>query len=251
MGGLIWLCVGLGPLAGGTTVAWAQDPAPQSSTPQSSTIQTSATLTGSQDFTIPAQPLAQALAAYAHASSVDILYDKGLANGRSSQAVSGRYGAAAALALLLKGTGLSARFTGLRSVVIYPAGARPAPTPQGMEAAPALHLDTAEVRSTPMIGDTAANLATFEAYALDAQAQIRRLLRAEAATGAEFRIVLTVLITPAGKIDAVTLVQGSGSAARDSRIWRTLVDSTLPKPPPGMVRPLEFDIQMTRSVAEH
>lgn len=61
-------------------------------------------------FDIPAQALETALEAYGGVSGRDVLYHSNLAIGRRSNAVHGRLSPDTALAILLEGTGLSARY---------------------------------------------------------------------------------------------------------------------------------------------
>src|SRR5262249_37834363 len=60
-------------------------------------------------FEIPAQPLEEALLAYAAASGVEVFVDHALIVGRRSSSVQGAYGAETALRLMLTGTGLDSR----------------------------------------------------------------------------------------------------------------------------------------------
>src|SRR5690606_35603717 len=70
-------------------------------------------------FDIAAQPLDQALAAFSVSTGLQMLYDSPLAAGRQSAPVSGVMQPREALALMLAGTGLTARFTSAGAVVIY------------------------------------------------------------------------------------------------------------------------------------
>lgn len=63
-------------------------------------------------FDIPAQPLPEALAHFAQQSGLQIVFNPELGAGRASRPVSGMHDAAAALAQLLRGTGLQARRDG-------------------------------------------------------------------------------------------------------------------------------------------
>jgi hypothetical protein len=71
-------------------------------------------------FDIPAQPLGTALTAYFRASGVQLLYDSSLAQGRRSSPVRGNYTPRQALALLLRGTGLVARYSRGNAAVLAP-----------------------------------------------------------------------------------------------------------------------------------
>ncbi|WP_372070579.1 TonB-dependent siderophore receptor (plasmid) [Tistrella mobilis] len=72
-------------------------------------------------FSIPAQPLDAALAAFGAASGVQLAYDAGLTAGRRSQPVDGTMRADQALARLLAGTGLDYRFSGAGAATILAA----------------------------------------------------------------------------------------------------------------------------------
>jgi iron complex outermembrane receptor protein len=69
-------------------------------------------------FDIPAQPLADALAEFGRQSGWQISYAPGLAEGRRSAAVGGTHDPAAALGLLLSGTGITWRGSGERSAIL-------------------------------------------------------------------------------------------------------------------------------------
>jgi hypothetical protein len=92
-------------------------------------------------FDIPSESLTAALEAYARISGREVLYDGTLATGRRSSKVEGVYAPAAALRLLLSGTGLSAQFKDADFFVLAPtpraehqagARARNRPAPQDL-----------------------------------------------------------------------------------------------------------------------
>lgn len=74
-------------------------------------------------FSIPALPLADALAEFSRQADVAVRVDAAAAQGVRSHAVSGNLTAAEALRRLLEGTGLSARFNGVRTAVVTGAAA--------------------------------------------------------------------------------------------------------------------------------
>ncbi len=76
---------------------------------------------------IPAQPLAQALAALARQTDLQLLYVSGLVRNRTSHAVPAGLSADAALAAMLQGTGLSFAYLTVNTVRILAA----APAPEG------------------------------------------------------------------------------------------------------------------------
>src|SRR5262245_9677726 len=77
-------------------------------------------------FDIPTQSLAMALERYGDVTGREVLYNTALLEGRRSGAVKGSFSPETALTLLLKGTGLFARFLPDRSYVLVPA-----PQPNG------------------------------------------------------------------------------------------------------------------------
>ncbi|MFP1679861.1 TonB-dependent receptor domain-containing protein [Alloalcanivorax sp. C16-2] len=74
----------------------------------------------SQDFQIPAQPLASAISAFARQSGWQVSVRSELATGRQSHGVNGALPPGAALSRLLVGTGLDWRATGPNAAVIHP-----------------------------------------------------------------------------------------------------------------------------------
>jgi iron complex outermembrane receptor protein len=74
--------------------------------------------TQSYSFSIPAQPLASAIATFSRVTGVDVVGDGGIGRGVRSLGVSGNLTAQQALTQLLSGTGLSYRFTNASTVAI-------------------------------------------------------------------------------------------------------------------------------------
>ncbi|HYH80590.1 MAG TPA: TonB-dependent siderophore receptor [Longimicrobium sp.] len=72
-------------------------------------------------FSIPAQPLTEALGEYSRQADVRVQVDAAAAAGLRSHAVAGNFTAAEALRRLLAGTGLSARFSGTHAALVTPA----------------------------------------------------------------------------------------------------------------------------------
>jgi outer-membrane receptor for ferric coprogen and ferric-rhodotorulic acid len=80
--------------------------------PQQATAQSTAAATAEQvNLNIAAQPLKNALRAFAGATHLQLVYTSELVAGHTSAAVSGSYAPAAALGQLLAGSGLAYRFT--------------------------------------------------------------------------------------------------------------------------------------------
>ena len=85
---------------------------------------------------IPAQPLAQALAAFAQQTSLQLVYVSGVVRDQQSQPVTAGLGASEALARLLQGTGLRFEFLTAHSVRILAATPPPHLQPRGLMVEP-------------------------------------------------------------------------------------------------------------------
>ncbi len=93
--------------------AWSQDPSPR-------------------QFDIPSGSLASALNRFADETSLQLVYDTKLADGRVTAGISGSYTVEQALKSLLEGTGLDYRFANDRTVTLEPAnGSSLDPVPAG------------------------------------------------------------------------------------------------------------------------
>jgi outer membrane receptor protein involved in Fe transport len=88
---------------------------------------------GALPVDIPAQPLPQALDAFAESTGLQLIYVAELAQGRTSRPVSGGLRPSAALARLLAGTGLDFVFLNNRTVKIFAAPARAGASPSIMQ----------------------------------------------------------------------------------------------------------------------
>ncbi|ALR20910.1 STN domain-containing protein [Sphingobium baderi] len=205
-------------------------------------------------YDIPAQPVAQALAEFATVSGVSILYRQSLAGDRHSTPLEGIYAAPAGLRHLLQGTGLSARFTGPNSAVIFVEGQQPppiAPVPGTAAGLTALRLDMAEVRAPRTIGGT--DTGAFSRYARRVQAEIfERLKRDGAYEGRSFNIEIAVRVDSAGRIDDVAFLRGSAEPDWDTRVRDILVGAHLSSPPPaGFNRSMRFEVETDRHASRN
>jgi iron complex outermembrane recepter protein len=82
---------------------------------------------------VPAQPLAQALVTLAKQTGIEVLAPAELVAGKQAPAVSGNVTPQAALAQLLKGSGLEARRTGAYSFIVQRAAANATSEPQSQQ----------------------------------------------------------------------------------------------------------------------
>lgn len=200
-------------------------------------------------YDIPAQPVAQAIAEFATVSGVSIIYRQSLASDRQSTPLSGVYAAPAALRRLLEGTGLSARFTGPSSAIIFVEG-QPPPNDRSASGAAAslgqLHLDMAEVRAPHRVGKP--DSSAFNHYARRVQTEIfDRLRRDGAYEGRSFRIEIAVTVDPTGRIAEVEFLRASAEPEWDARVHRVLVGALLSSAPPeGFTRSMRFEVETDR-----
>lgn len=200
-------------------------------------------------YEIPAQPVARAIAEFATVSGVSVIYRQSLAGERLSTPLDGRYSAPAALRRLLEGTGLSARFTGPNSAIIFIEGQAPPADRAGSSAdsgPSALHLDMAEVRAPRTVGRR--DPSAFNHYAQRVQTEIfERLKRDGAYAGRRFRLEIAVTVDAMGKISAVELLRGSNEAEWDARVRDVLTGAQLSSAPPeGLSRSMRFEVETDR-----
>jgi hypothetical protein len=162
-------------------------------------------------FDIQAQPLASALDRYGDATGREVFYDAALAEGRRSGGVKGSFTPAAAMQMLLKGTGLSARFMADDSFVLLP---NPSPNHQPV------------VRTAPP--------AVHQRYYARIQQKLRDAFcrRGDAQPG-RYRVVAVFWIDPSGDVQRVQRLGSAGTIDVDRRIDETLHSVTLDEPPPA------------------
>lgn len=159
-------------------------------------------------FDIPAQPLGAALERYGDGTGREVLYDAALARSRRSGAVQGVFTPAAALRLLLEGTGLSARFMADRTFVLVP----PPEHDAAVSAAPA---------------------AVQQGYYARIQASLRNALcsSAEARPG-RYRLAALFWIGSSGKVARYERLGSTGAAYLDTTVDDKLRTLAIGGPPP-------------------
>jgi Secretin and TonB N terminus short domain/TonB C terminal len=182
------------------------------------------------EFHIPAQPLAHALQAYGERTGVQVLYESNSAGGRRSVAVDGNFTPAAALDLLLRGTGLRVRYARPDAITLALPSAdrdRPPPTPLPT---PDLFLGTLRVRATSD-GDDTASLVN---YSESVQNDILKALQKNAKTRAgNYRAVLDLWIDPSRAVQRTELFRSTGDRDRDAAVVAALRGVTLSRPAPS------------------
>lgn len=187
---------------------------------------------GARPFDIPAQPLDQALARFSTVTGLPMLYDSALAAGKRSAAVSGEMRPREALALLLGGTGLSARFTQGGGVVVY-AGTGSAVT-----------LNPITATAAPTIGRSGPDPAA-RAYAEAVQRQVVERLRVdEALSSGDYALSARFWVDVEGAAQRVELITGSGDAERDRTFLAVAQRMRFLAPPPDLPQPMRMEFRV-------
>lgn len=185
-------------------------------------------------FDIPAQPLAQALSAFATTTGLQMMYDATLVPGRRSSLVSGVMSPRSALALLLKDTGLSARFTSAGAVVIY------------ASTTSVVTLNPLTAVAAPIVGRDAVD-PVFLAYAQVVRRRITDELRVDTElTGKGYRIGLRLWVDDGGRPMRAEILSGSGEPERDRRFLDLANATIFPVPPPRLPQPMRIEFVVRR-----
>ena len=166
---------------------------------------------------LPAQNLEHALQAYSRATGMAVLVDRELTRGRRSISVHGRFTAQEALAMLLTGSGLMARYA--RS--------------------DAFTLQLAQVsRPATTKGASARNAARINnSYATALQQAIETsLCRSPLTRPGSFRALVQVWVNPNGVIEHSRLVSSTGDEQRDEALVRSLSAARVQRPAPSSLR---------------
>lgn len=183
-------------------------------------------------FDIPSQPLAEALSTFAAQTGLQMLYDAPLATGRRSTAVSGGMSPRSALAMMLQGTGLSARFTSAGAVVVY------------ASATSAVTLNPLTAVAAPVVGGDRLQ-AAFLAYAEVARKRISDHVRGGGRlTDAGYRISIRLWVAEDGRPIRADILSGSQDLARDQRFLDRVMSAPLPAPPSGLPQPMRIEFSV-------
>lgn len=198
-----------------------------------------------QHYDIPAQPLASALVSFANRARVSIAYDEDLIAKLRSTPAKGRLSPQIALATLLQGTGLTARFTGPRSVIIFdprsPEAAAQATVAGIATNRPTMTFDLAVVSAPRRIGR---DPAAMTEYLRRAENEVQAMFAGDPAyQGSAFDMRIAITVTVNGTVESVTLLRPSGNEARDALVRELVLGRQIGAPPPeGVGRRLQFHI---------
>lgn len=198
-------------------------------------------------YDIAAMPLDMALARFSEISGIDVLLHQPEAGQRQAPSVKGELSAAEALSLLLRGSGLVARFTSARSVVIVPVEAAQAPWPLRSGAAASsqalIDLDMMHVTAPRIIGSPGPN--ADDVFARQLVGAIRRAIMEEGLFegGKSTDVRIATRISRGGELFDVKIVRRSRDQRVDARIAAFLEGADLDViPPDGLRQPLIFDL---------
>jgi TonB family protein len=166
---------------------------------------------------LPAQDLEHALQAYSRATGMAVLVDRELTRGRRSFGVHGRFTAQEALAMLLTGSGLMARYARSDAFTLqFPEVSQPPPA-RG-----------AAARSAARINNS---------YATALQQAIETTLcRSPLTRPGSFRALVQVWVNRDGRIEHSRLVSSTGDEQRDEALVRGLGAARVERPAPSSLR---------------
>ena len=192
-------------------------------------------------FHIPAQPLAGALQAYGEKTGAQVLYESNSAAGLMSRAVDGNYTPAAALEVLLDGSGLKIHYSGSDAITLaFPPASGDEPPSHPLAGAADLSIGTLRVHGS-MQDVKAPDLHDFSATL---QSDIQSALRRNARTRiGSYRMVLDLWVDPSRAVQRIELSQSTGDPERDALVQSALQGLVISRPaPPNTPQPVRVVI---------
>ena len=166
---------------------------------------------------LPAQDLEHALQAYSRATGMAVLVDRELTRGRRSISVRGRFTAQEALAMLLTGSGLMARYARSDAFTLQlPAVSQP-PASRGAAARNAARINNSYATALQQAIETS-------------------LCRSPLTRPGSFRALVQVWVNPQGLIEHSRLVSSTGDEQRDEALVRNLGATRVERPAPSSLR---------------
>lgn len=183
-------------------------------------------------FSLPAEPLTDAINAYGQTADIAVLVDSSALAGRMSAPLTGDFSPREALQRLLAGTGLEAQFTSSDEAVIRPMASMA--MPESSPAAPSPLIFASDVAGLAAGGREA------QAYAVLLQTQLTdALCRSPSTRPGSYRLLAQLTIGSAGSVVAAQLLDSTGIPARDAAIERAMHSVTLDAgPPAGLQQPV-------------
>jgi TonB C terminal len=179
-------------------------------------------------FSLPAQPLANALLAYGRISRLSVLAQSSLLDNRLSAPVEGNYSSVEALQRLLIGTGTEARFKAGDQAVIVPL---PLDKPNAV-LDPPVTIAISEI-------DGAVDLDNRRYVAMVQTRVTEALCASPLARPGNYRLVAQLRIDGAGDMTVSRMAGSTGSLARDTAI-KEAIGAMLADwpPPPTLTQPI-------------
>lgn len=166
---------------------------------------------------LPAQDLEHALQAYSRATGMAVLVDRDLTRGRRSIGVQGHFTAQEALAMLLTGSGLMARYARSDAFTLQLPQVSQSPAPHG-----------AAARNAARINNS---------YATALQKAVETSLCDSALTRpGSYRALVQVWVNRDGLIEHSRLVSSTGDEQRDEALVRRLGAARVARPAPSSLR---------------
>lgn len=166
---------------------------------------------------LSAQDLEHALQAYSRATGMAVLVDRELTRGRRSIGVRGRFTAPEALAMLLTGSGLMARYARSDAFTLQVPQVSQPPAARGAAARQAARINS--------------SYATAVQQAIEAS-----LCRSPVTRPGSFRALVQVWVNPDGVIEHSRLVSSTGDEQRDEALVRSLGTARVERPAPSSLR---------------
>ncbi len=189
------------------------------------------------EFSIPAQPLANALVVFSKRASKDVLYDSGLARGRMSSTVRGFFSPGDALNKLLVGTGLVERYADSSSFVVLPEidGNVPGETTRSIEGS-VIALDTMHVERS---GD-------YRAYGSLIKIELQRALQKNPRTrSGKIKARADLWVDASGTVQRAQLSGSTGDVKKDADVLSVLAGFAVSQPPPAdLPQPVNVSIDI-------
>ncbi len=190
-------------------------------------------------FSIPAQPLANALQVFGEVAGIQVLYESKSAVGRKSPAIEGFYPPNEALRLLLAGTDLKVHYNQPDAVTLAPEADDVAAHPHSFPASD-LMLGTLHVHegiaAAPPIGEYS------ERVRMDLQNALQKNLRTRQGN---YRAALDVWINSARVVVRVDISDSTGDRERDAALISALRGVIISGPaPPNAPRPVRVGVSV-------
>ena len=166
---------------------------------------------------LPAQDLEHALQAYSRATGMAVLVDRELTRGRRAIGVRGRFTAQEALAMLLTGSGLMARYARSDAFTLQAPQVSQPPPSRGAAARSAVRINNSYATALQQAIETS-------------------LCRSPLTRPGSFRALVQVWVNPDGVIEHSRLVSSTGDEQRDEALVRSLATARVERPAPSSLR---------------